>query len=794
MKWYFFSIIIFLLFQLNNCELRNIDFNSSLYSENSENSVDNAIENIKNLILGAFFELGEGTFDEDEEDKLYKVIESFDEECVDFFVNFILDTRSFMNKITKKLIHDGGLIQFSLGVEDDCLQEDGVYMFFSGQYNITELKMRKNSEDEEALFKETFEKREEICIFKECKNLYEPLIDYLKHYNKKAFLSIFEFNFTTIKMNYKDNNNSDLEEIFYDKEKRESDETYFNIIKNILIAFGIFFLICSLITWLIRKNNKVIEINFRNFSSENILLKEDLKQISTAEKSLEKSNTLTAKEKTYEDLCWFKIISSFDFFNNLSILNQKKEPLSNQTSLIELSTIKIIILFLLLYGENGFILMKYIENKTSIFSFCKSLDFINSKVGMNSYEFYKVISGVIFGFKFMNYYNNAEKFTAKKFWRFCTKPFPYIISFIIIHFIFNYPSFIFATKLINNIRNNYISESMCEYECQRRPFNIFKIFSILGDYDSTRINIGLFNGCTRPILFTFSELVCFYIVMVLIAFHITFRNKISNIIYTIFFYLNFLILSLSYFLSKETKDLKGEYTVSRLFGLSGSLAMPHLFFPLYYIGFNIGIIYYYHLNELSNKLIAEKETHNFIPFKYCNDISSFVTRRNHIIKNIFILIFFFLIILASSYYYSIVNDLKDNEIIFTFEDKPIMKYMYVYEGFIVGILFSFLLLIYLCLDANSFIRNVLSSGFFNFTHKISFVWFITFISVLNFFHIIGLMEINLTNFAVFLNSLTFFIISCLLSIVATCLFLLPIKWIYFFICNGLNNDEYKEQL
>ena len=74
----------------------------------------------------------------------------------------------------------------------------------------------------------------------------------------------------------------------------------------------------------------------------------------------------------------------------------------------------------------------------------------------------------------------------------------------------------------------------------------------------------------------------------------------------------------------KTKDIFGEYdefTISRLFGLSGAIAMPHLFLPLYYIGFNIGIIYYYHLNEISNKLIADNETEKYFPFKYCYNIS-----------------------------------------------------------------------------------------------------------------------------------------------------------------------------
>ena len=234
---------------------------------------------------------------------------------------------------------------------------------------------------------------------------------------------------------------------------------------------------------------------------------------------------------------WYRILSSFDFINNLSIVNNKKEPLSDQTSLIQLSTIKILILFFILVGENIYILLKYVDNKMSILPLLRNNSFYFIKLGTNSYEVYKVISGVIFGFKFINYYNKIGKFEVKNILRFCTKPFPYILAFLIIHFTFNYPIFIYARKFFGNHRNTYLSNIMCSYECYQNSYNIFNIFSILWTYDSQDFKIGQYNGCTRPILFTFSELICFYIVMVFAVINIRFKNKIMNIIYTIFFVL-----------------------------------------------------------------------------------------------------------------------------------------------------------------------------------------------------------------------------------------------------------------
>ena len=199
-------------------------------------------------------------------------------------------------------------------------------------------------------------------------------------YYKNSFNEIFSFGNMKI-LGIKYNGIPESESIIEDKsdkEKNEKDRKYYNIVYIILIFLGIFFTLCLIITWLIKKTNKPIETQSRTQSSESIHLKEESKQIPNFEYQYEMSLSIFTKEMTCEDLKWFKIVSCFDFLNNLSLLNQKKEPLSEQTSLIELSTIKILVLFLLLFGENSYILTKFIEIKVPIFPFLKSYNFIFS--------------------------------------------------------------------------------------------------------------------------------------------------------------------------------------------------------------------------------------------------------------------------------------------------------------------------------------------------------------------------------------------------------------------------------
>ena len=352
MKWSIIIILPIFLLNLNNCKFNNVDTisNFNLDSEDIQykDPVEKTMSEIIEYIFNMVFEGISGGVTEEFLEEIYNLFDYVDQDCVDFIVDFLIDGKKFLNKITKKLLRDGGLIQYSLGVEDDCLNEDGVYFFFTGPNNFTLFRERKSSQDEEQIFKENFYTREEVCVFKECNNLYKPLIEFLLKNNPEMMRTVFQWNnFTLSGINF--NGITEEEKIKKsdsEKEKQNEEDNYYD---NLIVVFkilGVFFAACMVITWIIRKNNKTIETQLINPTTENISLKEDSQQ--RAKSGGEITNTLTAKDLKYEDLTCFKIISSFDFLNNFALLNQKKEPLSDQTSLIELSTIKIIILFLIL--------------------------------------------------------------------------------------------------------------------------------------------------------------------------------------------------------------------------------------------------------------------------------------------------------------------------------------------------------------------------------------------------------------------------------------------------------------
>ena len=741
-------------------------------------------------------------YETDVDDYLYDLIEFIDQECFDFLLKLFFNETDFMTDISKRLLGSGGLIQNSIGTEEDCLDDDGVYILFTGENNRSELRKEKTYKSKELLFRESNYVRQEICIFKECRHFYKPFIEYLVNYQLETIKKVFHWNnFKITGINYNDINDDETIQKTKEQQERElTEKNYFYIILIILAIFIIILFIFSIISWIIEaspensqqsdnKSTAPKSKSIRNDSDEkhsNLIINEE-EEGSVGGRSNSTISTIKTKKNT--DLELYKVISSFDFIKNFSYLNEDKESLFDQKNIIELSTIKLFTLFFIMLGENSYIILKYVENKMSILSFCKNFFFFFIKLGTNSYESYKVICGVLFGYKFISYYykyKEKEKSMRKKILIFATKPFPYIIMFVIIHFILNYPIFIYVRNLFGNIKNTYLSSIMEQYSCQKDVFHIFNFISIMGEYNSTEFNIGQFNGCSRPILFVFSELFCFYLVLIIAVINVYFyHEKITKIFSLIFFILNIASLALTYFITREVNDLTDEYTVSRLFGLSGSIAMPYLFLPLYYIGFNIGIIYYYRVKYNSG------EEDNNIPFKYCYYTSNKLLNINGKLKNIIIFTLIFLIFLLSFSYYLLVNVIGDGEFFFTFDERPLSKYIFIYKGIIHGLLFSAFILVYVCLQDDAFLKKILSSEFFNFTHKISFTLFVSFIPVLYFFHSIGIMEIYLLHFSVFSNTVILFIISLLLSIFITCIIFFPIKKIYLYITKGFDNKDFK---
>ena len=771
----------------------NLYQNNKLSEQINIATIKNTVSLLKEELLK--FMASMYNFGSDVDDVLYDLLSSIDQECFDFVLNFFFNETDFFRDLYSRILHGGGLQQYSIDTEDDCLNDGGVYLLFVGEYDRNSLRNENTTISKEKIFREAYYVRDEFCIVKECKHFYKQFFQYFFEYQKEKLKNIFHWKDIKISgINFKQIQEEEkIEKTKEEIEKEEVEKKYFDNIKIILIVLTIFFVSCSFFSCFIR-TFIINKLKKREVAKENI---EEInggydKLIEMEEnKELIKTDTFKsihlAKERS-KIYILYKIIDSFDFLKNLSKLNDTKDSLYDQNKLIQLSVIKLLTLLFIMLGENTYIILKYIENKMSVLSFCKDYLFFFIKLGMNSYETYKVICGILVGFKFMSFYHqNKNKSNVVIFVKFCLKPIPYIFMFYLIHLLFNYPIFIYAKNLFGSTKSNYLSTIMEQCSCQKGPFKLFRFIPILLEYNATEFNIGQYNGCSRPILFSLSKICCFYFVLIIAMINICLFSKGNkvNICYILLFIVNFLILLMMYFLTKEVNDLTDEYTISRLFGLSGSIALPTLFFPLYYIGFNIGIIFYYKENSLKNEAITDMK-----PFKYCDDINKIITSYSNKTLYLFMFIFAAFIILFSFSYTFLIYSMKNGEFLFNFKELPICKFIFVYNGIFQGIFFSFFILFYLC-SRHTSIKAIFSSEIFNFFHKISFTLFVIFFYVLNFFHFIEIMEIYLIPFSMITITFILFILSCLLSILLSCALFFPIKQLFLYWTKGF--DYYEEK-
>jgi flagellar basal body-associated protein FliL len=691
----------------------------------------------------------------------------------------------------------GGILSNAIGFEDECLENDNVYVFISGNYSYNYIKSNlTNFRYQHLLFIESKFYHQEICLWKACHSAYEPLFLYiLSNYNSAAKI-IFGFENIQIeginyyinfdkKITFSSNNSKENDDDKgKDEEKGEDENKNENEHKDnyllyllIIYAIFIFYLVfCSFICICWEKANE--DKNTDTFLNEDNQKSEDTE--------IMEENIFNSKKNNYKDNKLYKFFSAFNFINNLKLLNKKKEPLSNQNSLVELCLIRLIIIFLIMVGENNHIILKFVDKGTSLLGLTREIPFILIKIGCISYEYYKVISGVIFGFKFINYYKKQD-FTFKRFLKFLFKFIPYLIIFLIIHFSVNFPYAQFVKYFFGNIRNRYLSNKINDCFCQRNVTNIFYPLSILNRYKDDNFHLPQYNGCYRPTLFTISESFVYLIVLLLVFIFVKIKKKYLELL---FFIINFIGSFVLVHFTDEIKDLRGEYTLSRLFGLSSSITKLYLFFPLYYIGFNIGVIYYYHLHEVETN--TELNTNNYIPFEYCYKIALFLGLIKGKLKITLLFIFIILMTLCSSFYTFIMKSLNNNnehQLIFEFQKEPVAKFMYIYEGLFCGIFFSLFMIIYLTSSSVNFFKIIFSSHFFIFGNKISFVLFNVFHFFIRFTHGISIMEISLTSLYLIRNTVTLFGFSCLFAIGVSIFIFFPIKWMHLFIFEGCNYEK-----
>jgi hypothetical protein len=245
-----------------------------------------------------------------------------------------------------------------------------MYIFFKGIFTDT-----KNDAYQ---FKELTNYSKEFCLSSNCGDFYKLLANYI--ITNSSATSLLGLKNITFKTSFNDEPNPS-----------GNDEEWNGQLAVIILAIIVAFF--TVVTIYIEMSNDKKENNAKKSNFSNSISSDDLSKSEIL---------LLGREKTYRDRTYYKIFSAFNIFKNLFLLTEKKEILSDQTSLIELSTLRLISILFIILSESIYIIFKYLDPSTSLKDFLSKSDFILVKIGTIAYEHYKIISGIILGYKFIN--------------------------------------------------------------------------------------------------------------------------------------------------------------------------------------------------------------------------------------------------------------------------------------------------------------------------------------------------------------------------------------------------------
>ena len=384
---------IFLLFEINYCQnnissfindikLKNINLQNAIIPKNNINIIAKEIGNI-------FKELIEDTFIKD----ALNHIQMADIDCLNFLFMFVNNQHLIINEIAKQYMRNR-FISYSIEIEGECIESDKIFFLFKGKYSLHNIyKDMHQYKNQYRLFCEKFIFEQDLCLWKYCHALYiNDLNNIIKNISNQIN-TIFKIETTEIEgINYKVNGKN--------KYENKGDFQCFENLKVICFFIIIIIIMCTLSSFCMEEGN--------NNENENDINKiEKTKEEEIFDKILNDNldspseNVIFAKKKEHSDKL-YKFLSAFSIIKNLLLFNKIKEPLSDQNSLIELSSIIFLILFSILLAENTYIIIKFIDQESNLYAFFRDISFIPIKIGSLSYEFYKIICGLIFGFKFIN--------------------------------------------------------------------------------------------------------------------------------------------------------------------------------------------------------------------------------------------------------------------------------------------------------------------------------------------------------------------------------------------------------
>ena len=411
--------------------------------------------------------------------------------------------------------------------------------------------------------------------------------------------------------------------------------------------------------------------------------------------------------------------------------------------------------------------------------------FLFGSIKFSSFGFYFWIylDGFVYTFKLMHFVKKNRDF--KNFCKFLINLFPKIFNFIIIFYGVYYFQKDIGKLIVSSELFEQYTENDYNYKCLKNPlFLLFPFFNSVDSKNNKMIN-NYFNNCYQFSYIIVNEFYCIVIFIIIFYFLYRYQSKILDLIISILFLFNIIIMNLLPYFFENIKNEKF-YLLKYVMGETFSLRYPHTMFNIFFIGVFSGLIYYYHyfsINDLNSFLHED-----YLPFQYLSSLMKFLYRFNWIIKLVLVLICLGIIILDCLIFFIVQSKGIEGQILYNF--SPSLKFFYLYETPVV-ILSTSILFIFLLFAEDKFqIKAFLGSKIVYIMEKVSFSY-ICLIQMISLLFISSSNSYGDTWTFLFFYYITFFEFAAgiLASFIFTLVFELPSKILF----NNLRGKDMKEK-
>jgi hypothetical protein len=677
--------------------------------------------------------------------------------------NHIKDKVLINYNLTLELLQNTGFEYNKLGDELECLDNNWTYLFFefeeSKQINSYGRKLAK--------FLGLKKSYRGICLMNDCNDLISYFTEkyilnkYFPKLTNSINIKLFGKNslyFKDLIENYQNNlclnisSKMTLNQILICQKYID-----YNTLKIVIMFLIIYCIIRVFITFYF---HSIGYIDYEKCIGSIIQFQDNDNLTDSSVKNEENGNNYLIENKDISETKYYYLYKGLAITTSIKYITSSKES----KIIDQLLGFKVLILFFIIIYENSYTFF-YIPNiGLSVYSFLTGYSFFVIKFISYSYDFYKIICGAIIGYVFMDYFKNHKQsnISGINIIKFYLQSLSYIISFIILHIVQSYFPMIMGLYYFPSVQYEYFINEIFKKRCYKKPLEFFNPLTFEENPD-----------CYKAAYFCFSELYCFLLVTTFSFILIKLEKKILDLL---IFFIYIIIYVLLYLYNN---DKSGDYnSLSKIYGNINMIRKPHLFFLLYFLGFNFGIMYFYHnhLAYIYNNYLS-KDKPVYMPFQYNYSFVKFITQKHKYYRRIFGIIISICIILFS-FNYTFIRSYysQTNDITFSIQENNFINFIYCYEGIISGILFLFLLMIIL-ICSTSPIWKIFSNKIILSLNKISFIIFNSCSIITTISYCTGYINPYFDLKNILLTSFSNFILITIFSVIYGVLIELPLRYI-----------------